>query len=185
MNEDNKVSKRSRAKDILRRAMWGFMALLFVVTGVGVGIYYFWQATKQDDQSQTQTQDANKLTGKPLENFKPVAKVEDLQKIDHKPGTGAEAKLGSTITVVYTGAIAATGIVFDSSLDSGQPAQFKLDESSGLIKGWIEGLPGMKAGGQRRLLIPAAMAYGANPPAGGTIPPNADLVFDVTLLTVN
>ncbi|HEX5395083.1 MAG TPA: FKBP-type peptidyl-prolyl cis-trans isomerase [Candidatus Saccharimonadales bacterium] len=172
-------------KDFLRRAMWGFMALLFVVTGVGVGIYYFWQATQQDNQSQAQNQDENKLAGKPLADFKPVPKVESLQKIDKKTGTGAEAKLGSNVTVIYTGAVAATGIVFDSSLDSGQPATFELKEvPGGLIKGWIEGLPGMKEGGERRLLIPAAMAYGANPPPGIGIPPNADLVFDVTLLAV-
>jgi FKBP-type peptidyl-prolyl cis-trans isomerase FkpA len=172
-------------KDFLRRAMWGFMALLFLITGVGVGIYYFWQATQQDDQSQTQAQDANKLTGKPLEDFQPLPKVDSLQKIDKKIGGGAEAKLGSKVTVVYTGAVASTGMVFDSSLDSGQPAQFKLEDvPGGLIKGWIEGIPGMKAGGQRRLLIPAELAYGANPPPGGTIPPNADLVFDITLLTV-
>ena len=116
-----------------------------------------------------------------MENFEPVAQVDALQKTDQKTGEGNEVKPDSTVTVVYTGAVAATGIVFESSLDSGQPATFKLDQ---VIKGWSEGLLGMKAGGQRRLLIPAAMAYGANPPAGSSIPPNADLVFDVTLLTV-
>ena len=182
MSEDKPVSKRAKAKDVLRRAMWLFMALLFVVSGIGVGIYYFWQATQQDDQSQSQAaQNDNQLKGKPLENFKPVAKVDSLQKIDQKVGDGAEAKLGSKVTVVYTGALASTGIVFDSSLDSGHPSQFSLNNESGLIKGWLEGMPGMKAGGQRRLLIPAELAYGSQ--ATPDIPPNSDLVFDITLLS--
>ncbi|MBI4033590.1 FKBP-type peptidyl-prolyl cis-trans isomerase [Candidatus Saccharibacteria bacterium] len=112
-----------------------------------------------------------------------MADVPSLQKIDQNPGSGAEAKLGSTVTVVYTGAVASTGVVFESSADTGQPAQFALNPG-GLIQGWIDGLPGMKIGGQRRLLIPASQAYGANPPAGSGIPANADLVFDITLLNV-
>jgi FKBP-type peptidyl-prolyl cis-trans isomerase len=81
--------------------------------------------------------------------------------------------------VDYTGAVAATGTIFESSLDTGQPANFPL---SGVIKGWQEGIPGMKEGGKRRLIIPADLAYGAS--GNGTIPPNAALVFDVTLISV-
>lgn len=121
------------------------------------------------------------MKGTPLTNYTPVAKVDTLQKIDTTPGTsGEEAKANSTVTVQYTGAIASTGIIFESSLDSGgQPVSFPL---SGVIKGWQEGIPGMKVGGTRRLLIPAALAYGSS--GNGTIPPNSDLVFDVTLLAV-
>ncbi|MEO7364417.1 MAG: FKBP-type peptidyl-prolyl cis-trans isomerase, partial [Candidatus Saccharimonadales bacterium] len=97
-------------------------------------------------------------------------------------GTGAEVKTGDSVTVDYTGAVAATGIIFQSSLDSGQPASFPL---ANVIKGWQEGVPGMKVGGTRRLLIPAALAYGPNPPGGSGIPANADLVFDITLRSID
>jgi FKBP-type peptidyl-prolyl cis-trans isomerase FkpA len=156
-----------------------FMALLFLVSGVGISAAIFWQITRQDDQSQTQTPD--QLKGKPLSGFTPVSKVESLQKIDQSMGSGAEVNPSSTVTVIYTGAAAATGIVFESSQDSGQPVSFKLD---GVIPGWQEGLLGMKVGGSRRLLIPAQQAYGPSPPPTSGIPPNADLVFDITLLNV-
>jgi FKBP-type peptidyl-prolyl cis-trans isomerase len=87
-------------------------------------------------------------------------------------------KASDTITVDYTGAVAATGIIFQSSLDSGQQATFALKQ---VIPGWTQGIPGMKVGGTRRLLIPANLAYGANPPSGSGIPANAALVFDVTV----
>jgi FKBP-type peptidyl-prolyl cis-trans isomerase len=77
--------------------------------------------------------------------------------------------------------VASTGTIFQSSLDTGQPVTFALNQ---VIKGWSEGVPGMKEGGVRRLLIPADKAYGANPPQGSNIPPNADLVFDITLVSV-
>jgi FKBP-type peptidyl-prolyl cis-trans isomerase len=113
-----------------------------------------------------------------LDNYTPVDKVESLQIIDIAEGQGDTAAAGSTVTVDYTGAIAATGVIFQSSKDFGRSITFGLDQ---VIKGWTEGIPGMKAGGTRRLLIPADMAYGATPPPGSGIPPNADLVFDVTL----
>lgn len=120
----------------------------------------------------------NTLQGKPLANFTPVSTISDLQTIDLTPGTGAEVKASDSVQVDYTGAVAATGVVFQSSKDSGQPVTFPLN---GVIAGWTQGIPGMKEGGTRRLLIPAKLAYGANPPAGSGIPANADLVFDVTL----
>ena len=113
-----------------------------------------------------------------MEGFTPVDKVSDLKIEDKKVGTGAEVKSGGTVTAHYTGAVASTGIVFESSLDSGQPFTSPL---SNLIKGWQQGIPGMKEGGERRLLIPAALAYGDNPPSG--IPANADLVFDIVLIS--
>jgi FKBP-type peptidyl-prolyl cis-trans isomerase len=168
----------------LRRAGWLFLTFLFLFTSVGLGVWAFWVNTHPPAPDTSQTNKAketnvNKLAGKPMQNFTPVAKVDSLQKIDQTPGNGAEAKPGSTVSVAYTGAIATTGIVFESSVDSGQPATFPL---SGVIKGWQEGIPGMKVGGTRRLLIPAALAYGSS--GNATIPPNSDLVFDVTLLAV-
>jgi len=118
------------------------------------------------------------LEGTKLQNFTPVNNIPSLKTEDIKTGTGDEVKPGDTVTVDYTGAVAATGVIFQSSLDTGQPVSFSLNQ---VIQGWTNGIPGMKVGGTRRLLIPAAQAYGANPPAGSGIPANADLVFDVTL----
>jgi FKBP-type peptidyl-prolyl cis-trans isomerase len=120
-----------------------------------------------------------KHQGTQLSNLTPVAKVDSLQKIDATVGTGAEAKADSTVTVSYTGALASTGVIFESSIDSGQPVTFALNQ---VIKGWQEGIPGMKVGGSRRLMIPASLAYGAQ--GNSTIPANSDLVFDVSLVSV-
>jgi FKBP-type peptidyl-prolyl cis-trans isomerase len=178
---------REKFRNVIRRAMWLFMALLFIFTGVGIGVYAFWQATHQpDDTSQTTPPPENQLRDKKLTNFTPIEKVDSLQKIDTKTGNGAEAKPGSKVTVLYTGAVAATGVIFDSTEQrNGQPASFELKGGpGGIIQGWVDGLPGMKAGGERRLLIPATLAYGGNPPPGSGIPAGADLVFDVTLVAV-
>lgn len=120
------------------------------------------------------------LKGTQLENFTPVASVAELQKIDLVEGTGSEVKPGDKVTVDYTGAVAATGKIFESSKDSGQPVSFGLDQ---VIKGWTDGVPGMKIGGTRRLVIPAAQAYGSSSPSAD-IPANSDLVFDITLQAI-
>lgn len=138
------------------------------------------QSTSPSSTPLTSTKEGT-LEGKPLADFTPITKIDSLQKIDTVVGTGDEAKPGSTVTAHYTGAVAATGIVFQSSHDSGQPIPFGLNQ---VIKGWTDGVPGMKVGGKRRLLIPAAQAYGANPPQGSGIPANADLVFDIELVKV-
>jgi FKBP-type peptidyl-prolyl cis-trans isomerase len=129
----------------------------------------------------TNMSSTNKLQGTKLANFTPVSSVSQLEAADTSPGTGAIVKAGDTVTVDYTGAVASTGIIFQSSKDSGQPVTFPLNQ---VIAGWSQGIPGMKVGGTRRLLIPANLAYGANPPAGSGIPANADLVFDVTLHSI-
>lgn len=113
-----------------------------------------------------------------MDNFQPIDDVTELQIIDVQEGDGDVVKPGDTVTAHYVGAVASTGKVFQSSRDFGGPISFPL---SGVIKGWTEGVPGMKIGGTRRLIIPADMAYGANPPAGSGIPANAPLVFDITL----
>ena len=104
--------------------------------------------------------------------------IEDL-----KRGSGAEAINGKQVTVHYTGTLAADGKKFDSSLDRGQPFKFALGAGQ-VIRGWELGVAGMKVGGKRKLTIPAALGYGERG-AGGVIPPNATLVFDVELLEVN
>lgn len=104
-----------------------------------------------------------------------------LEYIDEKVGDGAVATAGKTVSVHYTGYLT-DGKVFDSSRTRGQPFSFPLGAGR-VIKGWDEGVVGMKVGGKRRLIIPAALGYGAQG-AGGTIPPNAQLIFDVELLNV-
>ncbi|MEB0136185.1 FKBP-type peptidyl-prolyl cis-trans isomerase [Actimicrobium sp. CCC2.4] len=107
-----------------------------------------------------------------------------LQYKDVKLGTGAVAKSGSKVNVHYTGWLqnpdGSTGKKFDSSRDRGQPFQFPLGGGQ-VIRGWDEGVQGMQVGGQRRLVIPAALGYGQRG-AAGVIPPGATLIFDVELL---
>jgi FKBP-type peptidyl-prolyl cis-trans isomerase FkpA len=101
-------------------------------------------------------------------------------------GTGAQARAGQQVTVHYTGWLqnpdGSAGEKFDSSVDHGQPFDFPLGAGH-VIRGWDEGVAGMTVGGKRRLVIPAALGYGARG-AGGVIPPNAVLIFDIELLGV-
>jgi FKBP-type peptidyl-prolyl cis-trans isomerase FkpA len=116
------------------------------------------------------------------------ANVTELQIVDQKPGTGAEAVSGKAVIVHYTGwlydpaAPDGHGTKFDSSLDRGMPFGFFLGGGK-VIKGWDEGIIGMKVGGKRTLVIPPSKGYGERG-AGGVIPPNATLLFDVELLEV-
>jgi peptidylprolyl isomerase len=115
---------------------------------------------------------------------KMVTTASGLKYIDVKVGTGAEAK-GKTATVHYTGWLyenGAKGKKFDSSVDRGEPFDFRVGAGQ-VIKGWDEGVAGMKVGGKRTLIIPPQLGYGARG-AGGVIPPNATLMFDVELLAV-
>jgi FKBP-type peptidyl-prolyl cis-trans isomerase len=112
-----------------------------------------------------------------------------LQKIDITIGAGAEAATGQHVSVHYTGwlhdatAAGNKGAKFDSSVDRGDPFDFPLGAGH-VIKGWDEGVAGMKIGGKRTLIIPPEMGYGARG-AGGVIPPNATLVFDLELLAIS
>lgn len=114
--------------------------------------------------------------------------VTELIKKDVKVGEGREAEAGNNVQVHYTGwlydpnAADNHGQKFDSSVDRGEPFEFLLGGGQ-VIQGWDEGVAGMKVGGKRTLIIPADMAYGARG-AGGVIPPNATLVFDVELLGI-
>lgn len=121
-----------------------------------------------------------KYEGTKLHNFEPREQVTELEIIDTDPGTGEEVKPGATITAHYTGALVKNGIIFQSSHDFGDAITFGLDQ---VIKGWTHGVPGMKVGGTRRLIIPAEMAYGASSPASN-IPANSDLVFDIDLMSI-
>ena len=116
---------------------------------------------------------------------KEVVMKDGLKYDDTKAGTGTEAVSGKTVEVHYTGWLndgGKKGKKFDSSLDRGKPFAFPLGAGM-VIKGWDEGVAGMKVGGKRTLIIPANLGYGAKG-AGSAIPPNADLTFDVELLEV-
>jgi len=102
--------------------------------------------------------------------------IEDLQE-----GTGSAVKSGDTIVVHYTGTLA-DGKKFDSSLDRGQPFTTQIGVGQ-VIPGWDQGLPGMKVGGLRRLLIPSELGYGSRG-AGSSIPPDSDLIFEIQLLEI-
>lgn len=119
--------------------------------------------------------------GTKLHDFEPRSEaVKELEITDVEVGTGEEVKPGATITAHYTGALVKNGIIFQSSFDFGQPATFGLDQ---VIAGWTRGVPGMKVGGTRRLVIPAEQAYGSSSPAKN-IPANSDLVFDIDLVAI-
>ena len=104
-----------------------------------------------------------------------------LTYVDLVVGTGREAAAGNLVTVHYTGWLT-NGKKFDSSVDRSEPFSFPIGAGR-VIKGWDEGVAGMKVGGKRKLTIPSQLGYGARG-AGGAIPPNATLVFDVELLEV-
>ena len=114
---------------------------------------------------------------------KPVTTSSGLQIIDTKPGAGAAPRTGQTVVVHYTGwlyANGAKGKKFDSSVDRNEPFEFPVGAGR-VIRGWDEGVGSMKVGGKRTLIIPPQLGYGASG-AGGVIPPNATLMFDVELL---
>lgn len=121
-----------------------------------------------------------KYEGTKLSGLEPLEQVTELQIIDKEVGTGAEVRPGDTVTAHYTGALCKNGIIFQSSHDFGDAISFPLD---GVIEGWQKGVPGMKVGGWRRLIIPAAMAYGDSSPAPN-VPANSDLVFDIELMSI-
>jgi len=128
--------------------------------------------------------DVNKIiapSGSPVSTAPVRTLADGLQLQDIQEGSGAAATAGKTVSVNYTGWLT-DGTKFDSSLDRGQPFQFELGAGM-VIKGWDEGVAGMKVGGIRRLVIPPALGYGAAG-AGGVIPPNATLIFEVQLLAV-
>lgn len=133
--------------------------------------------TAQQGQSQMQQQQETKQTVDPTA-FIVKGDVTELKTEDLTVGDGTEAKAGDTVRVHYKGTIAQTGAKFDSSYDRGEPISFGLNE---VIAGWRDGIPGMKVGGKRRLIIPSDKAYGSQALPG--IPADSDLIFEVELLS--
>ncbi|HCH35015.1 MAG: peptidyl-prolyl cis-trans isomerase [Candidatus Saccharibacteria bacterium GW2011_GWC2_48_9] len=123
---------------------------------------------------------SHKLEGTILANFTPLGNVSKLEILDVVEGAGDEVPVGATITAHYTGALCKDGTIFQSSHDFGDPVTFGLNQ---VIKGWTDGVPGMRVGGTRRLIIPSDQAYGSAR-AAANIPPNSDLVFDIELVAI-
>ncbi|MGH7234119.1 MAG: FKBP-type peptidyl-prolyl cis-trans isomerase [Candidatus Saccharimonadales bacterium] len=174
-----------------KRFFAGFGAALFLVTSSALTIVVVLTLSNNSNTASTNlnTTSKNSTTcpsgynvsdGSKLEGFSAQTKsVSRLELSDLQAGTGTAVKSGSTVVACYVGALAKNGVVFDSSGAHGGPATFSL---SSVIVGWQLGIPGMKVGGARELLIPAAMAYGSK--ANGSIPANSDLVFYVLVLSV-
>lgn len=138
-------------------------------------------AVVQSAAEPTLVAQANLLTQEatPMTEENVVTTDSGLKYVDIVEGTGATPQKGQTVSVHYTGTLE-NGTKFDSSRDRGQPFQFPLGAGR-VIKGWDEGIATMKVGGQRKLIIPPDLGYGSRG-AGGVIPPNATLLFDVELL---
>jgi FKBP-type peptidyl-prolyl cis-trans isomerase len=149
--------------------VFGLFVLLTVVSGCG-------SSEKSGTPPAANTSNPAKVTGQP------TTTGSGLQYWDIVVGSGAPAVAGSTVKVHYSGFLT-TGQKFDSSRDRGEPFSFPLGAGQ-VIKGWDEGVAGMKVGGQRQLRIPPQLGYGSAG-AGGAIPPNATLIFDVELLEVS
>ncbi len=168
----------------LSRLGWGSMAVLFLVTSLTLTILVILQMVNPDPVPQqlscsfSGTIPAPKLPVPAV--YKPEAKASQLIISDLVAGTGAEASPSSCVTVKYSGNLA-SGTVFDQNYSQPMALQFQLG-SGYVIPGWEQGIPGMKAGGERRLIIPASLAYGSK--AQGSIPANSDLIFTVKLISI-
>jgi peptidylprolyl isomerase len=192
------VVKPSKEKmgSVAKRAGWLLLTLLFVVTGLGVGVVAFWQATHQPKDNTSQTTpppppptatncaggtEPNVETLPVPEIYKPDGDVTKLDTTDLQEGSGQAAKSGDCLVMKYYGTLASNGNKFDENYTKPEGFKFQLGQGQ-VIKGWDEGLVGIKVGGTRRLVIPSDMAYGAQ--AAGSIPANSDLVFVVKLESI-
>lgn len=171
----------------------GFGAALFLVTSSAITIAAILALSQSSSPNPTKVATAANHSsaktssnsqvpqvGSKLKGFTPLTKpLTKLEIANLQTGTGAVVKPGYTITANYIGALASNGVIFDTSSAHGGPQTFSLKQ---VIPGWQEGIPGMKVGGTRELLVPAALAYGSK--GNGAIPANSDLVFIVTVVNV-
>lgn len=153
----------------MRRLSWLLALMLVPVLAGGC-------ATNAPNTAVAQTDKTAEATAP-----RPTLQIQDI-----KIGTGAAPRLGTTCVMHYTGWIyenGSKGIKFDSSVDRGEPFEFKIGQSQ-VIAGWDQGIASMKVGGKRTLIIPPHLAYGPSGGGNGLIPPNATLLFEVELLDV-
>lgn len=174
-----------------------FLAMLFLLSTIGATAYVIWQINQEEAgivQEDTETDptladpsDQQACGASTVATVEPrpvptittnAGAIAELQTIDVKVGEGEEVLPGDCVTALYYGTLASDGRNFDGNYETGQPLEFSLN---GVIQGWTDGIPGMKVGGIRRLLIPSAQAYG-EAGSGGTIPPNSDLIFEVEIV---
>lgn len=166
----------TRSLRMMSVALFAAMALLGMLVLSGCGA-----TTETTTDTPVESQPAETGGGAPSATT-PTTDVTELVVEDLVVGTGAEAVVGKTVSVNYTGWLT-NGDKFDSSFDAGQPFGFVLGQKE-VIDGWDQGVVGMKVGGKRKLTIPPDLAYGDQGAGGGVIPPNATLVFEVELLSV-
>ena len=169
-----------------------FLASLFLVSTIATTAYIIWQINKDDgvlvNETPEEKAEADSLgqcgsgtyaavDPRPVPTTVTSDPVTELQKIDIKTGDGEEVQPGDCVAVLYYGTVAASGAKFDGNYEAGEPLELSLDR---VISGWSEGIPGMKVGGVRRLVIPAAQAYGDQEVS--SIPANSDLIFEVEVV---
>jgi FKBP-type peptidyl-prolyl cis-trans isomerase FkpA len=182
MSKRSERARRRAAKQRNQRLLiGGIIVLALIVIG-----YFAFTAIQNNNRAGNSAQATTTSSGLQATNGatgsgQATTTSSGLQVIDEEIGTGQEAKPGDTVSVNYTGWLA-NGEKFDSSYDRNQAFDFVLGAGN-VIKGWDEGVAGMKVGGKRKLIIPPDLAYGANgyPPV---IPPNATLTFEVELVAI-
>jgi FKBP-type peptidyl-prolyl cis-trans isomerase len=201
--QQERLQRLARRRRRQRRIVSIIVAIvLLIVASLGIWQYQRYQQSVRD-QAQAASQHATatattkcaniaateqaKASGPapdkpPAVDAKPVALADGLQYVDIKEGCGAPAATDSTLSVIYIGWLQSTGEKFDSTSDEGgQPFSVTLGQGR-VIPGWEAGLVGVKSGGTRRLIIPPALAYGSS--GQGKIPPDATLIFDVTVVSI-
>jgi FKBP-type peptidyl-prolyl cis-trans isomerase len=170
------------------RVFAGFGAVLFLGSACALTVFVIWQGSSSNSNTNSQTSqqtcsDTHTEVTLPVPDiYKPTEPVSGLQVTDLSSGAGAAAKSGDCLVVKYYGTLASNGTKFDEDFTTTTAFAFKLGQGQ-VIQGWDQGVVGMKAGGMRRLVIPAALAYGSQSPAAA-IPANSDLVFVVKLLRI-
>lgn len=169
-------------KTTMQRITIGVIAVIMTVGTLGSFFVIILENNNSQSTTQTDTTQKKTLTVDPTA-YKVKGKVTELQKTDLTVGTGEAVKVGDTVRIQYKGTLAQTGEKFDSSYDRGEPSDFKLDEN--MIKGFVEGMEGMKVGGKRRIVVPSDLGYGSDGRPAAGIPGNADLVFEVELVAIN
>jgi peptidylprolyl isomerase len=168
-------------------------AILFFVTASALTVAVVVQAVQQNNSEKTATAQTQATQNNCSDNqteatiatpevYKPDGAVSDLQTTDLEAGSGDAAKSGDCLVVKYYGTLASNGNEFDQNFDKTTGFAFTLGQGQ-VIEGWDKGLVGMKQGGTRRLVIPAAQAYGSQSPSD-KIPANSDLVFVVKLIRI-